>query len=97
MRLDAAINAICIAYTLSFPGRETEKLADQDFRISALLIVLGKAKLKCPFATYEYIERYLWSMTDFGEDQFNRVTLHSCITFLMDLDSSQLDMSEEEF
>ena len=68
MCLDAAIDSICIAYSLSFPGREHEKLADQDFRISALLIVLGKAKLKYPFATFDYIEQYLFRIQDFGED-----------------------------
>ena len=38
--LDAAIEAVVYAYSLSFPGRETEKKADQDFRIAALLMVL---------------------------------------------------------
>jgi len=50
--------------------------------------VLLEAKLKYPFATYDYMERYGFSETDFGEDEFNRVTLNSCIAFLMDLDST---------
>lgn len=41
--LDAAIDCICHSYSLAYPGREHEKKADQDFRISALLIVLLQA------------------------------------------------------
>ena len=73
--LDGAIDAICYAYSLSYPGREGEKKADQDFRISALLMVLFKAKLKAPFSTMKYIESYALQETEFGEDEFNRVTL----------------------
>ncbi len=43
------------------------------------------------------MENYGYSTEEFGEDQFNRVTLHSCITFLLDLESEKLNMTEEEF
>lgn len=55
------------------------------------------ASLKYPHATYDYIERYLFSMTDYGLESFNRITLYSCIMYLMELDSKALDMTEEEF
>ena len=95
--LDAAIEAVCYSYSLSFPGRETEKKADQDFRIAALLMVLFQASLRSPMSTYNYMEHFSYQIGEFGEDEFNRVTFHSCITYLLDLDSESLNMSEEEF
>ena len=43
------------------------------------------------------MENYGYSAEEYGEDQFNRVTLHSCVTFLLDLESEKLNMTEEEF
>jgi len=84
---------------LAHPGREAEKLADQDFRISALILVLMMAKkLKNPFAAFKYMGGDLvYRPTAFGEDEFNRVTLHSTISFLLEVDAQKLKMSEEDF
>ena len=95
--LDAAIEAIGHAYSLSYPGRESEKKADQDFRISALLMVLLQTNLQHPMSTYKYMESYSYKVGEYGEDEFNRVTFHSCISFLLEVDSEGLDMTEEEF
>ena len=43
------------------------------------------------------MEYFTQAIGEFGEDEFNRVTFHSCITYLMDIDSESLNMSEEEF
>ena len=82
---------------MSYPGRESEKKADQDFRISALLMVLLQTHLKYPMSTYKYMESYSYKVGEYGEDEFNRVTFHSCISFLLEVDSEGLDMTEEEF
>ena len=95
--LDAAIEAVCYAYSLSFPGKEADKKADQDFRISALLMVLLQTKLRQPFSTYKYMEHFNYKIAEYGEDEFNRITFFSCITFLLELDSEGLQMTEEEF
>ena len=95
--LNGAIKAVCHAYSLSFPGKETQKKSDQDYRISALLMVLFQAQLKRPFSIYKYIETCCYRIEEHGEDEFNWVTLYSCLTFLIELDSQRLKMSSEEF
>ena len=60
-------------------------------------MVLFQAGLRSPLSTYNYMEYFSQAIGEFGEDEFNRVTFHSCITYLMDIDSESLNMSEEEF
>ena len=67
--LDAALETISHAYSLSFPGKEGQKLAGADFRIPALLLVISMAKLKCPFATHKYMELYGYRTNEHGEDE----------------------------
>ena len=81
------------AYSLSFPGKENKNKADQDHRISALLMVLLQTNLKYPLSTYKYIDTFNYKMQEFGEDEFNRVTFHSCISFILEIDGGGLDMS----
>ena len=45
----------------------------------------------------KYIETFGFIKEKYGEDEFNIVTLESCITYLLELDSEALKMSEQEF
>ena len=72
--LDAALEIISHTYSLSFPGKEGQKLASADFRIPALLLVISMAKLKYPFATHKYIDMYGYRTSEHGEDEYNRTT-----------------------
>ena len=84
--LGAAIEAINYSYSLSFPGRENEKKATTEFLIPALLLVLFQAKLRHPLATIKYMKEYNQWISEYNQDEFNRVTFHSCITYLLEFD-----------
>lgn len=60
-------------------------------------MVLFQSSLRVPLSSYNFMEHCSYKMGEFGEDEFNRVTFHSCTTYLMDLDSHRLNISEEEF
>ena len=93
--LNAAIKAIRYSYSLSFPGREAEKEADEEFRIMALLMVLFQAQLKYPVSSYNYMEYLGYKIGKFGEDEYRRVTFYSSICVLMDLDTGSLKVPGE--
>lgn len=75
---------------MSFPRRENEKVAASDFLIPALILVLLQAQLRQPLATIKYMRDYAVRLSMFDLDEFNRVTLDSCINYLLSLDSDTI-------
>ena len=83
------------SYSLAFPGKD--KKASADYFIPALVLVLLRAKLSNPIATYKYLQHFgnYSEGSDFEEQ--HRVFFNSCNAYLLELSVEALKMSEEEF
>ena len=54
--------------------------------------VLLMSDFKRPYATFEYIDRYLYGVSESGQEKFNLATFYASLTHLMNFN----DIENEE-